>query len=496
MLTFALIFALCLVLSLPSMDKVLARHRLAAEAEDLFDGFNEAIATTKRDLAGLPSLETLHCQNGMSELLAQKRFQNPFVDWAAISRNDEVVCRSGLVWVDMKADPRRLALDDTWSIVAINPGKTTYAILEQKRGDLRYVALFSGVIFDSSGRLGCDRCATHETTTHGNIELFLKPTELNGPEAVSYTNTGFVSPYEVSLTLRANQEFLDRFKTQGRIVDVGLATLAGLIAGLLVYILLARKRSLSYLIGQGIRGDEFVPFYQPVIDSRKGSVLGAEALIRWQSKDGKLIPPGQFIAYAEEHELIGPITDLLTKKVLADLLAFGWKDTDRRISINVTPELIMETEFCRKLLERLQKQDIPGKNLAIEITERRQFKNLPEARRALSCIVDAGIKIELDDAGTGFGGFSYIQELPISTLKIDKMFVDALLATGDMKRSVLDSIIEFAKSAQLDMVAEGVEQQEQVDRLREAGVYAIQGYVYAHPMSAKDFMRWMADREI
>src|SRR5271168_625527 len=147
-ITFVVIFMLCLLLSLPTMDKVLARQRLAAEADSLFDGFGEAMNVTKRDLAQLPELEALDCQNGMSDLLARTRLHNAFVDWAAISQNEEVICRSGLVWVDMKANPRRLMIDDTWSLVMVTPGSETYLMLEQRRGDLEYAALFSNVIFD------------------------------------------------------------------------------------------------------------------------------------------------------------------------------------------------------------------------------------------------------------------------------------------------------------------------------------------------------------
>lgn len=124
------------------------------------------------------------------------------------------------------------------------------------------------------------------------------------------------------------------------------------------------------------------------------------------------------------------------------------------------------------------------------------MKNLTAGRDHLLCPADAGVDIKIDDAGTGFGGFSYVQELPVSTLKIDKMFVDTLLAEGDAKRPVLDAIIRFAKESGLSTVAEGVETKEQVDYLVQAGVHAIQGYVYSRPMPAEKLMGWVADREM
>jgi EAL domain-containing protein (putative c-di-GMP-specific phosphodiesterase class I) len=126
----------------------------------------------------------------------------------------------------------------------------------------------------------------------------------------------------------------------------------------------------------------------------------------------------------------------------------------------------------------------------VEITERHQFPDLDRGRAALHYLADAGIRIALDDAGTGFGGFAYIQELPITTMKIDKMFIDTLreVEGADPKRGVLKAIIEFAKAAGLQVIAEGVETEEQVRRLELEGVFKIQGFVYSRPMPAEDFI--------
>jgi sensor c-di-GMP phosphodiesterase-like protein len=184
-------------------------------------------------------------------------------------------------------------------------------------------------------------------------------------------------------------------------------------------------------------------------------------------------------------------------KVLTDIGHFGWRNKDRFISINAVADQITGSSFCDELLERLAERNIPAKNLAVEITERYQFSDLERGRIALQRLVDAGIEIKLDDAGTGFGGFSYVQELPIETLKIDKMFIDTLRqekGRDDPKRQVLHAIIGFAKSAALKVIAEGVETEDQVARLSVAGVYAIQGFVYARPMPAEEFLDWLGAR--
>ena len=119
--------------------------------------------------------------------------------------------------------------------------------------------------------------------------------------------------------------------------------------------------------------------------------------------------------------------------------------------------------------------------------------NLKEARNNLEQFYQEGIELKLDDAGTGYGGFSYIQELGISTLKIDKMFVDTI-EKEDVKSSVLAAIISFAKSSKLGMIAEGVEEQYQVDFLKQHGVFNIQGYFYGKPMPLEEFKAWLEQR--
>jgi sensor c-di-GMP phosphodiesterase-like protein len=309
------------------------------------------------------------------------------------------------------------------------------------------------------------------------------------------TEEAIVGNTRATLTLGVLQSYVDRLQFDGRIVAAGVSAIVALTLSFMLYGLLMRQTSAATLIRQGLHHNEFLPYYQPIVDGRDGSVLGAEALVRWYRR-GKLIPSGQFVPFAEENGLIAPITEQAVTKVLQDIKKLGWVGTDRYISINVVPDQIVKTDFCKSLVKQLTDSGIPGRNIAVEITERRQLTDLAEARSHLLCLANAGIDIKIDDAGTGFGGFSYVQELPVSTLKIDKMFVDTLRVEGDAKRPVLDAIIHFAKKSGLSMIAEGVETNEQVDYLVKAGVYAIQGYVYSRPMPVEKLMRWVEEHEM
>ncbi|MDD9225822.1 EAL domain-containing protein [Aeromonas hydrophila] len=243
------------------------------------------------------------------------------------------------------------------------------------------------------------------------------------------------------------------------------------------------RRSLKGLLQAGLARREFVPFYQPVIDSRSQQVVGFEALLRWQ-RGGGLIPPGAFIDYAEEQQLILPMTSQLLERVIADLprLAPGqW------VSVNIVAAHL-EHPHLRNLL--LQHGWHSPAQLTFELTERKPITDIKTAVIEITALQQQGYHFKLDDFGTGYGGFAYLQRLGIRQIKIDKMFVDTI-GTDDLKRSVLDATIAFGRESGMEMIAEGVERQEQVDYLQKHGVHLIQGYVYAPPMALTKLKIWL-----
>ncbi|WP_434137701.1 EAL domain-containing protein [Photobacterium leiognathi] len=235
------------------------------------------------------------------------------------------------------------------------------------------------------------------------------------------------------------------------------------------------------MIEIGIRKSEFIPYYQPIINSLSGEIIGCETLLRWHKSNGDIIPPNAFIDIAEKNKQIYEITDLLIDQVTADISSLKGLDDQFYASINVLPRQLENQTFATKLLQKLSEHEMPNHRLAIEVTESTPFTDLKSAKRVMQRLIDNDISIKLDDAGTGFGGFSYLQQLPFNTLKIDKMFIDTI-GTCDVKANILNAIITFGKKAKLTMIAEGVETLDQVEYLREQGVYLIQGFVYAKPM--------------
>lgn len=288
---------------------------------------------------------------------------------------------------------------------------------------------------------------------------------------------------EIRQTLWAG-EALERYaQQQARHDGLWLGAAVGTLLVAAYWGLRNYRRSLKGLLQAGLARREFVPFYQPVVDSRSQQVVGFEALLRWQ-RGGGLIPPGAFIDYAEEQQLILPMTSQLLERVIADLprLAPGqW------VSVNIVAAHL-EHPHLRNLL--LQHGWPSPAQLTFELTERKPITDIKTAVIEITALQQQGYHFKLDDFGTGYGGFAYLQRLGIRQIKIDKMFVDTI-GTDDLKRSVLNATIAFGRESGMEMIAEGVERQEQVDYLQQHGVHLIQGYVYAPPMALTKLKIWL-----
>ncbi|MGP7733770.1 EAL domain-containing protein [Oceanimonas smirnovii] len=235
------------------------------------------------------------------------------------------------------------------------------------------------------------------------------------------------------------------------------------------------RNTIGGLIRQSVKDEDFIPYYQPVVDSRSQKVVGYEVLVRWK-KGGELITPDQFIPAAETEGLVGEITMQLLNHVLHDLEQL---DKTHWVSINLVAEHV-ETD-C--LFRWLQERQWPWSDrIKFELTERVPIKNLHHADKHITALIERGYQFKIDDFGVGYGGFVYLQKLNVEGIKIDKIFIDTI-GTSDAKRRVLDSIIISAHQVNMSVIAEGVETFSQVDYLAQRHVYLIQGYVYYRPMA-------------
>lgn len=283
-------------------------------------------------------------------------------------------------------------------------------------------------------------------------------------------------------TLWAGKALNDYAQQQVRFYGLWIGAALGLLLTVSYWLLRNYRRSLKGLLQAGLIRREFIPFYQPVVNSRTREVVGFEALLRWR-RGGELVPPGAFIDYVEEQGLILPITVQLLERVLTDLSSLA---ATQWVSVNLVAAHI-EQPLLRNLLQ--QHQWPSPAQLTFELTERKPLTDIKSATSEITALQERGYHVKLDDFGTGYGGFAYLQSLGIRQIKIDKMFVDTI-GTDDLKRSVLDAIIAFGRESGMEMIAEGVETQEQVDYLYRQGVYLIQGYVFGKPMPLQELLLW------
>jgi EAL domain-containing protein (putative c-di-GMP-specific phosphodiesterase class I)/GGDEF domain-containing protein/PAS domain-containing protein len=235
----------------------------------------------------------------------------------------------------------------------------------------------------------------------------------------------------------------------------------------------------------------FEVHYQPVVSLDDRRPVSAEALVRWRKPDGTLVRPDVFIPFAEQTGQIVPLGDWVLRRSLEDYRR--WPHVDAagnpahpRVNVNVSPVQLREPDFVARLHALLGEAGLPPASLVIEVTE----SGIVEQVETLVQVRSLGVGVAMDDFGTGYSSLSSLRRLPISTVKIDKAFVDGI-ATDPLQYALVEGIVRLAGELGLVTVAEGVETEEQHARLRAAGCRCGQGYLYSRPIQAAEYEQWL-----
>ncbi|MBD8894094.1 EAL domain-containing protein [Labrenzia suaedae] len=240
---------------------------------------------------------------------------------------------------------------------------------------------------------------------------------------------------------------------------------------------------------RAIRDGEFIPFYQPVMDIETGRLRGCEVLMRWRRANGQMVSPGQFMAYAEANGHIFAMTRSLMVQTVDEVGTLYKENPDFKLSINLFAGHFMNRDIINDIKAIYGNSDISFQQIVVEVTERYPMEDMSLARKIIAEMQAMGVRVALDDVGTGHGGMAYLQKLGIDIIKIDKMFIDSI-GDDDSSTTIVDSMVELADNLGMGIIAEGVETPEQVERLRELGVTAAQGYYFAKPMPANEFIEY------
>ncbi len=270
-----------------------------------------------------------------------------------------------------------------------------------------------------------------------------------------------------------------------------LATvLAGILGLLLAGLMLLAGRRRDPMIGmrQALANGEFIPHYQPILDIDTGRIVGCEVLVRWRKPDGTMISPGAFIGEAERSGFIFPLTLAIMRQAAAELGPSYRSRPELKCGFNLCAAHFRDETIISDVVAIFGNADLNLSQVLLEVTERDPLPDMDVARAIIARFQDMGVRVALDDVGTGHGGMSYLLKLRVDVMKIDKLFIDALGAERQ-STAIVDSLIDLAAHLNMDVVAEGVETFDQVEALRRRGVRSAQGYVFAPPLPGSSYVQ-------
>jgi diguanylate cyclase (GGDEF)-like protein len=244
---------------------------------------------------------------------------------------------------------------------------------------------------------------------------------------------------------------------------------------------------------RGITGGELVLHYQPKLALASGVVDGVEALVRWQHPTRGLLYPDAFIDLAESAGLMSGLTSAVVEMALAQCRRWADDGCALTVSVNVSPSNLVDDDFPDEVAALLRRFDLAAGMLVLEVTESILMEDRERAVRVLSRLRDAGVGVSIDDYGTGYSSLAYLAALPVTELKLDRVFVAAM--TGSSRAaSIVTSTLQLAHALDLVLVAEGAEDQATVDALTTLGCDVVQGYHLSKPLPPEQLRTWLRDR--
>ncbi len=245
------------------------------------------------------------------------------------------------------------------------------------------------------------------------------------------------------------------------------------------------QQKLTTDLHSALKNNEFELYYQPIIHTESAHIVGLEALLRWNHPEEGVISPFVFIPIAENTGLIAPIGEWVIKSALDQLK--DWQDQfnpDLFVNINLSARQFFDRRIVTMVSTAIKDSGIVPETVNFELTESLLMEDVDKAVGILSALKEMGTGISVDDFGTGHSSMSYLKQFPVDTIKIDKSFVRGL-PTDSVDTAIIEAIFALAKSLQLDVVAEGVETEEQFEFLRAKHCTKVQGYLFSAPVKAK-----------
>ncbi|MGD8568348.1 MAG: EAL domain-containing protein [Gammaproteobacteria bacterium] len=251
-----------------------------------------------------------------------------------------------------------------------------------------------------------------------------------------------------------------------------------------------RRLSLMAELRKAINNDELYLVYQPKININTGVVSGVEALLRWNHDKLGLIPPNEFIPMAEQSSVIKPLTVWVLNTAMRQATAFAKSGLDIAIAVNISACSLRDDSLVGYTRMLLQKNNIEAERLILEITESAMMQDPVLGLSLLNQLSNLGVQISIDDYGTGYSSLAYLKRFPVSEMKIDRTFIKDMSVDEDDKL-IVGTTIDMGHNFGLRVIAEGVEDGDTANLLKQMGCDQVQGYYYAKPMPVDDLYNWM-----
>lgn len=257
-----------------------------------------------------------------------------------------------------------------------------------------------------------------------------------------------------------------------------------------------RQLAIETRLRSAIEQGSLAVHYQPIVRLQDNHLIGAEALLRWQDEELGNVGPAEFVPIAESLNLTSDLASLVFNTAWQDAREtfqnMGTGEHPFKLAINCSAQQLTDKRFLTLLLEGKEQEGLSHVEFELELTERLLVQSSPEVHKNVESLIAAGYKLSLDDFGTGYSALNYLQRYPFNTVKIDRSFVKSLPKNA-ADSALCKAIIGIAKALDMTTVAEGVEQEEQVQHLNQLGAETAQGFYYARPLPVVAFREWQRD---
>jgi EAL domain-containing protein (putative c-di-GMP-specific phosphodiesterase class I) len=258
-----------------------------------------------------------------------------------------------------------------------------------------------------------------------------------------------------------------------------------------------QRLELEARMRHAVKRGELELHYQPIFDLQSHQIVGLEALVRWRQPDGSLWSPNRFIPQAEEIGIVTEIDNWVLSNACSEagtLIKESSDPASLRLALNVSPKQLQVPGFAKQVAQQLELSGLTPAQLELEITERVLVDDNEQTQHNMNALSELGVRLSIDDFGTGYSSLGYLQKYPFRTLKIDRSFVSQIIDNPNTSKLV-ETIVIMAHGLNLEVVAEGIETEEQHQRLTQLGCDQAQGYLLGYPTPIKELYHRLAPKE-